>query len=158
MKIEIKNLSKDFKNQKVLKDVSLSTTDGKIIGILGVNGSGKSTLFSILAGVIKGKGEFLFDGEDLFKNSKLRSKIVGYVPQSPPLIGELSVKDNLKLWFDKKAVKEGFENGVLSMLGINDFYKKQVNKISGGMKKRLSLACAVAHKPKLLLFDLKSYH
>ncbi len=153
MKIEIKNLSKNFKNQKVLKDVSLATSDGKIIGILGANGSGKSTLFSILAGIIKGDGAFVCDGEDLLKNEKFRSQIVGYVPQTPPLIGELSAKDNLKLWFDKNEVKIQLKDGVLAMLGINDFYKKQVNKMSGGMKKRLSLACAVAHKPKILFLD-----
>lgn len=153
MKIEIKNLSKNFKSQKVLKGVSLTTTDGKIIGILGANGSGKSTLFSILAGIIKGDGMFVCDGEDLLKNAKLRSQMVGYVPQTPPLIGELSAKDNLKLWFDKSQVEKELKDGVLAMLGINDFYKKQVNKMSGGMKKRLSLACAVAHKPKILFLD-----
>ena len=153
MKIEIKNINKNFKKQKVLKDVSLDTEEGKIIGILGANGSGKSTLFSILVGIIKGDGQFLYDGVDLLKNTNMRSKIVGFVPQSPPLIGELSAKDNLKLWYDKDTVKNELKDGVLAMLGIEAFYKKQVNKMSGGMKKRLSLACAAAHNPKILFLD-----
>ena len=154
MQIEIKHIAKKFKKQQVLKDINLSVESGKCIGILGANGCGKSTLLSILAGVQKGDdGIFLCDGVDLFKDAKTRSKLVGYVPQGTPLIEELSAKDNLLLWFNKENMEQELSDGVLNLLGIGDFLKVPVSKMSGGMKKRLSIGCAMAKKPPVLLLD-----
>jgi len=153
MKIKVQGVQKSFGKKQVLTDVSFSTEEGKCIGILGENGSGKSTLFSVLLGLQKGEGQFLCDGVDFIKDSKARSKMVGFVPQSPPLIHELSGKDNLKLWYSPDAMEKEMQDGVLAMLGIPEFYKTTVSKMSGGMKKRLSIGCAVAHKPKILFLD-----
>lgn len=154
MQIDIKNLSKKYGNKVVLKDISFSAEGGKCIGILGANGCGKSTMLSILAGVLeRDGGEFLFDGEDLFSNRKKRSDLVGFVPQGTPLIEELSAWDNLLLWFDRESLKKELESGVLKMLGVNEFLKTTVRKMSGGMKKRLSIGCAMAKKPPILLLD-----
>ena len=154
MKIEIKGISKKYGSKKVLKDISFSAEDGKCIGILGGNGCGKSTLLSILAGVQSANsGDFLCDGKSLFKNNKLRAKMVGYVPQGTPLIEELSAKDNLLLWYSPEQMKQELEDGVLKMLGIDAFLKIPVNKMSGGMKKRLSIGCSVANRPPILLLD-----
>ncbi|MBO5106465.1 MAG: ABC transporter ATP-binding protein [Clostridia bacterium] len=154
MKLEINHIKKSFGKKQVLRDISLTAEKGECIGILGANGSGKSTLLTILAGVQKaGGGEFLLNGENLFKNSSLRSKTVGYVPQGTPLIDELTAYDNLLLWYSKKELKAELENGILKLLGINEFIKVPVRKMSGGMKKRLSIGCAVAKKPPVLLLD-----
>ncbi len=154
MLIEIKNIKKKYGKKSVLSDISLSTQDGKIIGIIGGNGCGKSTLFSILAGVNKAnEGSFLVDGQDLLKYTKKRSEIVGYVPQGTPLIEELTAFDNLLLWYDKNKLPNELENGVLGMLGIADFLKVPVCKLSGGMKKRLAIGCAISNRPKILLLD-----
>ena len=127
---------------------------GKCVAILGKNGSGKSTLLSILAGIQRcDGGEFTLDGDSLLRDKKLHSKSVGYVPQGTPLLDELSARDNLLLWYDKKSMKAELENGVLKMLGIDEFINVPVNKMSGGMKKRLSIGCSVAKKPPLLLLD-----
>lgn len=154
MKIEIKGIAKKFGKKEVLKDISFTATNGKCIGILGGNGCGKSTLLSILAGIQNcDKGSFLYEGKDLFKFSYQRSQIVGYVPQGTPLIEELNAKDNLLLWYDKETLKDELENGVLKMLGIGEFLNVPVSKMSGGMKKRLSIGCAISKHPPLLLLD-----
>ena len=148
MDLEIKHIEKKYGKKKVLCDVSLSASKGECIGILGGNGSGKTTLLSILAGILTpDKGEMLWEGE------KLTWKQIGYVPQGIPLFEELSAMDNLKLWYPKKVVKKELEEGVLKLLGISEFIHLPVKKMSGGMKKRLSIGCAVAQKPPLLLLD-----
>lgn len=154
MQIEIKHIAKKFKKQEVLKDICLTAGQGTCIGILGANGSGKSTLLSILAGVQKAdSGTFLCEETDLLANGKKRSSLVGYVPQGTPLIEELTAKDNLLLWYDRKTLEAELQDGVLALLGIGDFLKVTVSKMSGGMKKRLSIGCAMAKKPPVLLLD-----
>ena len=154
MQIEIKNVAKKFKKKQVLQDICLSAQSGSCIGILGANGTGKSTLLSILAGIQDcEQGTFLCDGVDLLANSKKRAELVGYVPQGTPLIEELSAKDNLLLWYDKAAMLQELEDGVLKLLGIGEFLNATVSKMSGGMKKRLSIGCAMAKKPPILLLD-----
>lgn len=154
MYIEITNIKKKYRSKQVLRDISFHTEGGKCIGILGSNGSGKSTLLSILAGVLKADGgSFCYDGEDLLHDSHKRAQLVGYVPQGTPLIDELTARDNLLLWYDKKNLLRELDSGVLKMLGINEFLKTQVSKMSGGMKKRLSIGCAMAQRPPILLLD-----
>lgn len=152
--MRIEHIQKSYGKKEVLKDISVYGDKGSCIGILGGNGSGKSTLFSILAGVHKGDGgRFFYDGTDLLKNEKKRTEIVGYVPQNTPLLDELTAYDNLRLWYDRESMDRSFLDGVLGMLGIAEFLKVPVYKMSGGMKKRLAIGCAVAHNPKILLLD-----
>ena len=154
MEVQIRQIHKKYRNKKVLTDISLTAQGGSCIGILGCNGSGKSTLLSILAGVLNPDGgSFLCDGKDLFRDHGLRSRLVGYVPQGTPLIEELSAKDNLLLWYTPQQLEEELKNGVLKLLGIDAFLKTPVRKLSGGMKKRLSIGCAVAGHPPILLLD-----
>ena len=154
MQIEIKHISKKFNKHQVLRDISFTAESGSCIGILGANGCGKSTLLSILAGIQKGDtGSFLCDGQDLLRDGKKRAALVGYVPQGTPLIDELTARDNLLLWYDKKQLEQELQGGVLSLLGIGDFLKVPVSKMSGGMKKRLSIGCAMAKRPPILLLD-----
>ena len=154
MQIEIRNIAKRYKGNSVLKDISLRTEGGRCIGILGANGSGKSTLLSILAGIQRAdQGEFLCDGRNLFSQPGRRAELVGYVPQGTPLIEELTAWDNLLLWYDREELKKELETGVLKLLGIRDFLKVTVSKMSGGMKKRLSIGCAMSKRPPILLLD-----
>lgn len=154
MRIEIKGIAKKYGKKEVLRDISFSAESGKCIGILGSNGCGKSTLLSILAGIQPAdEGEFLIEGKDLFKHPAGRASAVGYIPQGTPLIDELTAKDNLSLWYSKEQMQKDLDNGVLKMLGIDEFLKVPANKMSGGMKKRLSIGCSIAKKPALLLMD-----
>ena len=154
MQIEIKHIAKKFKRKQVLQDICLTAESGICIGILGANGSGKTTFLSILAG-IQGceAGQFLCEGTDLLADAKKRAELVGYVPQGTPLIEELSARDNLLLWYDKKTMEQELSDGVLALLGIGEFLGVTVSKMSGGMKKRLSIGCAMAKKPPILLLD-----
>ena len=154
MNFEIKNIKKNYGKKTPLCDVSFDVLPSRCVGILGKNGSGKSTLLSVLAGVQKADGgEFRLDGEDLFRNAKRLSEVVGYVPQGTPLFEELNAKDNLLLWYDRKTLREELSDGVLKILGIDEFINVPVRKMSGGMKKRLSIGCSVAQNPSLLLLD-----
>lgn len=154
MKIELTDLHKHYASKQVLNGINLCADSGKCIGILGGNGSGKSTLLSILAGIQPcDKGSFLFDGNDLFKYPSERSRLIGYVPQGTPLLEELTAYDNLLLWYDKATLKQELAAGFLHMLGIPNFLKVTVSKMSGGMKKRLSIGCAISKKPPVLLLD-----
>lgn len=154
MNIEVKNIAKKYRKKQVLKDIDFSVSEGKCVGILGTNGCGKSTLLSILAGVQKAdNGAFLYEGNDLFKFTSQRRQLVGYVPQGNPLFEELTAYDNLLLWYKKSDLKKELENGVLKLLGIDAFLKVTVSKMSGGMKKRLSIACSIAKHPPILLLD-----
>ena len=152
--MKIEHIQKKYKKNMILKDVSIDASAGQCIGLLGVNGSGKSTLLRILAGITEANGgAFLYENANLLKNHRLRERLVGYVPQSPPLLEELSAKDNLRLWYTRAEMNQSLKSGVLGMLGISDFLKTPVYKMSGGMKKRLAIGCAVAHAPKILLLD-----
>lgn len=154
MEIQIKDVRKNYGKKEVLKGVSFTASSGKCIGILGGNGCGKSTLLSILAGIqTADSGSFLYNGKDLFGYVKQRQELVGYIPQGTPLIEELSALDNLSLWYDKATMKKELQDGVLNMLGIKEFLRVPVSKMSGGMKKRLSIGCSVAKRPPVLLLD-----
>lgn len=145
---------KGYKGKQVLKGIDLTAQGGNCIGILGGNGCGKSTLLSILAGVQPcDSGSFLCNGNDLFGDPRRRAALVGYVPQGTPLLEELTAKDNLLLWYSRKELENELEKGVLSLLGIGEFLNVQVRKMSGGMKKRLSIGCAMAKRPPILLLD-----
>lgn len=151
---EIKNIEKNYGKHQVLKNISFDVEPGEIIGILGANGSGKSTLLSVLAGLQRPKGGFFtIDGKDLLKNNSLRNETVAYVPQDNPLIEELNAYDNLRMWYNAKQIKEELDHGVLNRLAIDEFLKVPVHKMSGGMKKRLTIGCAMNSNPKLMLLD-----
>ncbi len=152
--IEVSHVQKKFKKKEILKSIDFSCELGECIGILGANGCGKSTLLTILAGVLApDQGSFVVEGHDLLKEANVRHQILGYVPQGVPLMDELTAWDNLRLWYPKDELKKELESGVLGMLGINEFLKTKVSKMSGGMKKRVSIGCSIANHPKILLLD-----
>ncbi|MBR4719305.1 MAG: ABC transporter ATP-binding protein [Lachnospiraceae bacterium] len=154
MKIELEHISKNYGRKRVLRDVSVLAESGTCVGILGGNGCGKSTLLSVLAGIRKASsGRFLCDDRDVFKDRRLRSQIIGYVPQGTPLVEELSARDNLLIFYKPKELERELERGTLKLLGIDEYINVPVRKMSGGMKKRLSIGCAVANHPKLLILD-----
>lgn len=154
MTLEVTGICKAYTRKVVLEDVSFAAEKGSCIGLLGANGSGKSTLLSILAGVQPpDKGRFMYKNEDMFKNSGFRTHVTGYVPQGNPLMEELTAWDNLRMWYDKETLQRELSEGVLALLGIHEFLKVPVSKMSGGMKKRLSVGCVVAAGPEILLLD-----
>lgn len=153
--IEIENLTSAYGKRKVLQGVSLCAERGECIGIVGPNGCGKSTLLSVMAGVLKpSSGKLFYYGKNALKNRVVFQKMTGYVPQENPLMPELSVYDNLRLWYpDKAELAKELEEGFLQILGIPAFLKMPVSKLSGGMKKRVSIGIALSGMPPVLILD-----
>ena len=153
----VSDITSSYKNKQVLNGVSLSADEGQCIGIVGSNGCGKSTLLNILAGLRKpDSGTIYFEGQEAkgIKRRQLFIQYTGYVPQENNLIPEISVLDNLLLWYeDKLALKKELEEGFLKELDINNMCKLKVSKLSGGMKKKVSIGCALAGRPKVLILD-----
>lgn len=152
----VNNITKNYGKQKCLNGASFAVYEKNCIGIVGVNGSGKSTLLSIIAGVTKPTGgEILLQDVNILKQRNLVGKYIGYVPQENPLIEDLTVLDNLLLWYCDSPYDLHYEleSGFLKTLGINEYKHKTVSRLSGGMKKRVSIAIAVHNAPKILLLD-----
>lgn len=155
--MEIKDISKSYHRGKhqILRDLSVTARDGECIGILGINGCGKSTLLSILAGIMKpDTGKIWYHGTPLSEKKQIFRQC-GYVPQENPLIEELDAYDNLRLWYcdARLNLQQELETGILAMLDIPNFLHVKVHQMSGGMKKRLSIGCAMANDPPVLLLD-----
>lgn len=151
--IEVKNISKRYRNT-VLDDISFTAEIGQCIGIIGANGCGKTTLLSIMAGVNKAQSGKIYYNNELADRKSVFKKYIAYVPQENPLIDELTTKDNLLLWLgSNRKIKDGFENGVLKDLGIDEFLNKQVNELSGGMKRRLSIGISLSNNAPIMLLD-----
>lgn len=162
--ITVTGVASSYGRKQILKGVSFTAQQGECVGIVGANGCGKSTLLSVLAGVLKPKaGAVVYGGRTAWSvagTGRMRGdrevirEMTGYVPQENPLIPELTVYDNLRLWYpDKHILKQELAHGFLSLLGIGEFGAKQVSKLSGGMKKRVSIGIAMAGMPPVLLLD-----
>ena len=158
MIVKIENLHKSFKDVKAVDDISFCVKEGELFAFLGVNGAGKSTTINIISGILqKDSGKALICGEDLDKNiDKIKSNI-GIVFQNSVLDKKLSGYDNLKY----RAALYGifgtdFKNRLKEMtelLDLKDILKRPINKLSGGQKRRLDIARALIHNPKLLILD-----
>lgn len=149
--IEVSQIRKNYGKKEVLKDISFQAKSGECVAIIGSNGSGKSTLLQILAGVMKAdSGEVRYFSQFAGNDRTIYQKFCGYVPQENPLIEELTVKDNLRLWNGRKAV---YHEDFLKQFQLQDLLKTPVEKLSGGMKRRLSIACAFQNHPPILLLD-----
>ncbi len=143
----------------ILKSVSADLREGRLIALVGADGSGKTTLMRVMAGLLKPqKGTVRIFGEELYSKhlSQLQS-FCGYMPQQFGLYTDLSVEENLTLYADLFGLsdldrKERFAE-LLSMTGLTDFTARPAGKLSGGMKQKLGLACALLNRPKILLLD-----
>lgn len=144
--IKVDKVSFAYSKKNVLNDISFEVKPGTCVGIIGANGCGKSTLLSLITGSFKPKSGKITINSDVN---------LGYVPQENPLLPDLSAYDNLLLWYkgSKKQLNKELKNELVSMLGIDNFLKKPVKKLSGGMKKRVSLAIALINEPTVLIMD-----
>lgn len=154
MRLEVRNIQKRFGKKQVLRGASFCAEGGAAVGLAGENGSGKSTLLRILAGILRADGgSCRLDGRELLSRAGALNRGIAYVPQGTPLAGELSALDNLRLWYDRAALERSLAEGALAELGIGEFLRTRADRLSGGMKKRLVIGCAMAGDPRVLLMD-----
>jgi ABC-type multidrug transport system, ATPase component len=156
MRIEILEVDKSFKKQRVLERISLTIDSGRIFCLLGASGSGKTTLLRIMMGAIPTDGGMVTIGGIAVPNRQLLAQM-GYMPQNEALYEELSAWENLKFFAGlHRQSRKTFEANAEELLQIVDMIackNKLVRDCSGGMKKRISLVVALIHKPKLLVLD-----
>lgn len=149
--LQAESISFHYGSEPVLENVCLTASAGECVGIAGINGSGKSTLLSILAGMRRASGGSLICmGHDLFREKGQFAKLIGYVPQDNPLLSDLSVSDNLKLWSGSRPDPS---LQVLQKLELVPLLKKRAGKLSGGQKRRLTIACALLGDQRILIMD-----
>ena len=156
--IEINHLSKSFGEVKAVQDLSFRVKEGELFAFLGINGAGKSTTINIMcAQLTKDSGEIIIDGHNLDKGTDKVKRELGVVFQNSVLDSALSVYDNLQsraalygiVGEDfKKRIKELSE-----LLEFEELYKRPVGKLSGGQRRRIDIARALLHKPKILILD-----
>ena len=156
--LEVKNVLKRYDDLVALDNLSLDIKKGEVYGLLGPNGSGKTTLINCILSLSKfEKGDIkIFDQPMSVDRYDLKAKI-GYVPQEIAVFDELSVYDNIDffcgLYIQDKATRKQYVEEAIEFVGLNDFRKFVPKKLSGGLKRRLNLACGLAHKPELLILD-----
>lgn len=156
--LEVKDVSKKYGKKQVLSGVSFDIEEGDIFGLIGPNGAGKSTLINIITGILDPlNGEVLIGGHSIKKKPIEAKRLIGLVPQELALSEDISAIDNLNFFaslygLSGKKLKEAV-NEALEVVGLTKKKKEKVKKFSGGMKRRLNLAAAIMHKPRLLILD-----
>lgn len=156
--IKVENITKRFNDKLALDNISFNIEQGEVFGLIGPNGAGKSTLISIITNLmLPNNGSVEINGMDLKKDSIKIKSIIGLVPQELAIIETLNSYDNLEYFgslcgLHGKLLKERI-NECLEISGLTDVKKKKVNKLSGGMKRRLNIAIALINHPKILILD-----
>lgn len=156
--IEVKNLTKEYKELKAVDNLSFEVYKGEILGLLGPNGSGKSTTINCLLSLLNySNGSIKIFGEDMTPTSyDLKSKI-GVVFQDVAVFDELTVYENIDYFcglyiYDNQKRKQYVEDAI-KLVGLEDFKKFYPKKLSGGLLRRLNIACGISHKPNLIFLD-----
>lgn len=156
--LKIKNINKQYGDKKVVSGESFDVLEGDILGFIGPNGAGKSTSINMMTTILSpDSGEIYFQGKEIKKQENVYKRALGVVPQDLAIYEDLNAYDNVKFFCSlynfkgeelKQKVKEALE-----FVGLWDRRKDLPSKFSGGMKRRLNIACAIAHSPKLLIMD-----
>lgn len=156
MSITIENISKSYNKVKALDDISFAVNPGELFGLIGPDGAGKTTLFRILTTLlIADKGKATVAGYDVFKEYKAIRNHVGYMPGRFSLYQDLTVEENLNFFATifGTTIEENYDLIKDIYVQIEPFKNRRAGKLSGGMKQKLALCCALIHKPKVLFLD-----
>lgn len=154
----VENLVKRYGNVIALDHFNLKIEKGEIFGLLGPNGSGKTTAINcILQLLTYDKGTIELFGEPMAQNRYDLKRRIGIVPQNVAVFDELTVRENVDyfcgLYVDDRKTRRALVEEAIAYVGLEDFAKMRPKKLSGGMQRRLNIACGVAHKPQLIFFD-----
>lgn len=153
--VSISNVCKNYKKINALKNLDLDIKQGELFGLLGVNGAGKTTLIKILCGLCKkSDGKVFIDGLDLDKDIDKIKEIVDISPQETSIALNLTVKENLEFFANvyNKSTKQDIDD-IINIFSLTQVLDQRAKTLSGGFKRRLSIAVALISKPKLLFLD-----
>lgn len=156
--LEIKNLTKKFGDFIAVDHMSLTIQEGEIFGLLGSNGAGKSTTINMISGLLKSNGgEIYILGKNIATHSKFAKMNIGIVPQDLAIYEDMTAYENVRFFAGLYGLR-GTElrarvEEALEFVGLSDKQKSYPKNFSGGMKRRLNIACAIAHRPKLIIMD-----
>ena len=150
--LKIQNLQVAYGGIQALRGIDMEVPDGKIVTLIGANGAGKSTIIKCIAGLLRFSGDIYICGE---KNKSLPAKReLGYIPELPAVYELLTVEEHLE--FIRKAYRaedDGYGDKLLERLELDDKRKKLGRELSKGMQQKLSICCALVHRPRVLIFD-----
>ena len=156
--IEVKNLTKKYGPHKAIDNISFTVNDGEILGFLGPNAAGKTTTMNIMTGFISAtEGSVKINGYDIVDDPIKAKKHLGYLPDVPPIYGDMTVKEYLNFVCDLKGVSRSVRklmiNEILDTVQIKDVYKRLIKNLSKGYKQRVGLAQALVGYPEVLILD-----
>lgn len=156
--IKVENLTKEFKELKAVDNLSFQVEKGEILGLLGPNGSGKSTTINCILALLDYKeGNIEIFNKKMNTNAYDLKKDIGVVFQEVAVFDELTVYENIDyfcgLYIKDKKVRKQYIEDAIKLVGLEDFKKFYPKKLSGGLLRRLNIACGIAHKPKLIFLD-----
>ena len=156
--LNVKGLVKRYKELIAIDHLDLSVKEGEIFGLLGPNGSGKSTTINCILSLLEyDKGEIRIFGDDMSPKAYEIKKQIGIVPQDVAVYEALTVYENIDffcgLYITDRETRKKYVQDAIDFVALNDFVKFKPGKLSGGLKRRLNIACGIAHKPKLIFFD-----
>ncbi len=156
IKIAVENISKKYGDIQALNNINFQVEQGELFGLIGPDGAGKTSLFRILTTLIlPDEGRALVEGFDTVKNFREIRNIIGYMPGRFSLYQDLTVEENLTFFADvfNTTIDENYDQIRDIYVQIEPFKKRRAGKLSGGMKQKLALCCALIHKPKVLFLD-----
>jgi ABC-2 type transport system ATP-binding protein len=154
--ITISNLHKSYGSIKAVNGISLNIKAGEMFGLVGPDGAGKTTTIRILCGLLSfDKGEIALMNKNIIKNKQAIQKNIGYLSQKFSLYGDLSVDENIEFFAEIHNVMnyKKRRDELLAFTRLTQFRDRLAEKLSGGMKQKLALACSLIHKPKILFLD-----
>ena len=156
--IEVKNLSKSYKNLKAIDDLSFDVYEGEILGLLGPNGSGKSTTINSVLNLLSfEKGTIKIFGKEMKPDAYDIKRNIGVIFQEVAVFEELTVYENIDyfcgLYISDKLLRKSYVEDAVNLVGLKEFTKFYPKQLSGGLLRRLNIACGIAHKPKLIFLD-----
>lgn len=156
--IEVKKLTKEYKNLKAVDDLSFDVQEGEILGLLGPNGSGKSTTINCILSLLNfSKGSIKIFGKTMSPDAYEIKKDIGVVFQDVAVFNELNVYDNIDyfcgLYITNKKMRREYIQDALNLVGLENYQKFYPKQLSGGLLRRLNIACGIAHKPKIIFLD-----
>ena len=158
MIVKVRNLVKRYKELIALDHLNMEVEEGEILGLLGPNGCGKTTAINCILSLLNyDKGEIELFGERMTPNSYRLKRQIGMVPQEVSVFENLTVMENIDyfcgLYIDDKKLRQQYVKEAIEFVGLRDYIKFYPKKLSGGLRRRLNIACGIAHKPKLIFLD-----